>query len=313
MALGCNSFWPHDVHYSTHLTVVISIVAVITVVMNSMLIYALFKTKQTHTNTFRFIAAMSISDFFQGVLVMPATAITITIRDSHKSCFIDQATHYGFYLFGYFSYFMLMSITFDRLYILRRHHRVAKVLTKKQFAIFVIVILVVTCIGSYCGVAYISFQYQMVLMIVNVCLITSVFGSYACLLHKVRVHNVTVTKKLANSKFEGRVSVRVDTNASRVVWLLLVVLIITYVPFNVTTPWLSYVKYEMKVIPNSGLSIATMWAYALIFTYAFLNAFIFMRSNGKIRRYIWREFNGLLGARESSTQTNQRRTNSEAF
>ena len=313
MGLDCKSFWPHDLHYSTHLTVIITIIAVVTVVLNPLLIYSLFKTKQTHTNTFRFIIAMNISDFLQGAVVMPAKVVTITIRDSHKNCQLDQATQFGFYLFGYFSYFMLMAITFDRLYQLRRLRRTPKTFNLKQFAVFITICIISTVIGSYFSVTNISFSYQVAMMCTNVCLITSVFGSYACLLHRVRIHNASVTKNLANSNFQGHIQARVDTNASRVVWVLLAALIVTYVPFNVTTPWLTYVKYEKKQVPDNALSLATMWAYVLIFAYAFLNAVIFMKSNGKIRRFIWRGFRTLLGDRETSVQTIPRHTRSDAF
>lgn len=235
-------------------------IMIISLISNSLLLYSLAKTKQIYTNTQRFIIAMSISDLLQAVLVMPSTATTIAIREKHKSCMLDQLTHFGFYLFGYFSYFMLMSITFDRLYILRRHLRVPKALSTKQMASFLTTCFIVTFTGSYLGVKFISFRYQVTLMIINIGLIGFVFISYSCLLHKVRIHNTSVTKNLADSNFKGKVSAKVNVNASNVVWVLLVALLVSYVPFNVTTPWLSYVKYEKKDIPSTGLSIATMWA-----------------------------------------------------
>ena len=299
MALDCNSFWPHELHHWTHLTIIISIIAVLTVAINLLLIHSLFKTKQTRTNTFRFLIAMNISDLLQGALVMPATAITITIRDSHKNCHLDQATQFGFYLFGYFSYLMLMAIAIGRLYQLRRLRQFPKVLTGKQLTVLLGACFTVTVIWAYFGVAYISFKYQMALMVANICLISSVSVSYTRLIRKVRVHNLIVTKSLANANFQGHVQARVDTNASRVVWVLLAALIVTYVPFNVTTPWLTYVKYEKKQVPNNALSLATMWAYVLIFAYAFLNAVIFMKSNGKIRRFIWRGLEKFFRNRET--------------
>ena len=277
-------------------------VAVLTLILNPLLIYSLFKTKQTHTNTFRFIIAMSISDVLLGAIVMPASAITISIRENHKNCFLDQATQFGFYLFAYFSFFMLMSITFDRLYQLKRLRNSPKSFSPRQLAVLFVCCVVSTVFISYFGVASISFQYQIALVTGNFCLITPLLASYACLLHKVRIHNMVVTKNLANCNFKGRVSARIDTNTSKIVWVLLATLIITYTPFNVITPWLSYVKFEKKEIPNTGLSTATMWAYILYFVHTVINAIICMMSNRKTRRFVSNKFK-LSRGEEAEVQT----------
>ena len=303
MELSCKSFWPHDLQHPTHQIVIISIIAVLTLILNPLLIYSLFKTRQTHTNTFRFIIAMSVSDVLLGAFVMPATAVTISIRVNHKSCVLDQTTHFGFYLFAYFSLFMLMSITFDRLYQLRRLRNSPKSFNQKQLAGLFAFCIITTLFISYFGVAYISFNYQISLVAANCCLIAPLFGSYACLLHKVRIHNIVVAKNLANTNFQGRVSARIETKTSKVVWVLLVALIITYIPFNIITPWLSYVKYVKKEIPDMGLSTATMWAYILIYLHTVVNSLICMTSNSKTRRFIRSKFSKYLAGGEAEVQT----------
>ena len=303
MEFDCKSFWPHHIQHPTHLVVLIAIAAVLTLILNPLLIYSLIKTKQTRTNTFRFIIAMSISDVLLGAIVMPSTAVTIVIREYYKDCLLDKATQFGFYLLGYFSFLMLISITFDRLYQLKRLRNSPKSLTQKQLAIFLISCISSTVIISCVSVVYISFKYQLALAIINSCFLGFLFGSYACLLHKVRIHNIVATKNLANSNFQGYASARIDTNTSKVVWVLLFALTIFYVPFNFITPWMVYIQYEKREVPNSVLSTATIWAYILIFVHTVVNALICLTSNRKTRRFVWSKFNKPSVNREIEIQT----------
>ena len=268
--------------------------------LNSLLMYSIYKTKQTNTNTFRFMIAMCASDFLQAMIVMPAVAVTISIRGDHKSCLLDQLTHYGFYLFAYFSYFMLMCISFDRLYQIKKLRRSSRPLSNRQLCFLIGVCFVFTAISSYIGVSFISFPFQMALVGVNICLILSVFIAYSLLLRKVRIHNISVTKSLANTNFNGMVSARLDSQTTSLIWAMLVFLIITYVPFNIITPMLIYHKYEKNQIQSPAVSVATMWAFVFIFAYCSVNALVFFKGNGRIRRFVRRQVIGFLHEGESS-------------
>ena len=280
-------------------------VAVLTLILNPLLIYSLFKTKQTHTNTFRFIIAMSISDVLLGAIVMPASAITISIRENHKNCFLDQATQFGFYLFAYFSFFMLMSITFDRLYQLRNLRRTAKILSFKQTACLFVICVVATSLWAYLGVVLVSFVYQIYLVVVNACLFLTMVVSCTLLIREVRIHNLKVSPGLAKSTFRGRVSPRINTNASTIVGILLVTLIVNNAPFHIIIPWLSYVKFKKSETPSRELSIATMWAYIFVFAYAFTNTLIFLSSNYRIKRFLRRRFFKTLTRKQSTVYVAQ--------
>ena len=294
MDINCSSFWPNTLAHSTHLVVVISLIAVVTVTSNFTLIYILVKTNQTHRNTFRFILAMNASDVLHGAFVMPAIAVAISLRDTYQSCLFDQATHYGDYLFGYFSYFMLMCIAFDRLHQIRKMRVCASNLTSFQANAAILTCFLLSNVASYVGVRFISFRFQLSLTIINICLISSVFIAYSMLLHKVKVHNISVTKRLANTNFRGAVPIKLENNATKTVWMLLINLIIAYLPFNITTPWLSYYKYEKKENPGPTLSLATMWAYVMIFAYCTINSCIFAYGNSRIRHFIAAKMTGVI-------------------
>ena len=299
MEFDCKSFLPHHIQHPTHLVVLIAIAAVLTLILNPLLIYSLIKTKQTRTNTFRFIIAMSISDILLGAIVMPTTAIVTIVRERHKDCILDQGAQFGFYLFSYFSFSMLLSITFDRLYQLRSLRQSARAFSCNRIACILVSCLATAAVWAYISIAYISFAFQIALVVVNVCLFLIVLACYTRLIRKIRIHCLTVSSSLAKSNFRG-VSARIEINASKVVWILLVTLIVTCLPFNIISPWLLYVKYEKKIVPNSILTTSTMLAYLLVFTYAFANALIFLSTNYRIRRFLWRRFGKMLASKQTS-------------
>ena len=300
MELSCKSFWPHDLQHPTHLIVIVSIIAVITLILNLLLIYSLFKTRQTHTNTFRFIIAMSVSDVLLGAFVMPATAVAISIRGDGKSCRLDQSTQFGLYIFTYFSFFMLVSITFDRLYQIRSLRISARTFSSKQIFGILTAILAFSIIWTYFAIINISFDYQMFVVSFNVCLFLIMMISCACLIRKVRIHNLTVASNLGKSSLRSRISARIEINASKVVWVLLMTIIVSYLPINIVTPWLSYVRYKKRERPNSEMSASLMWACIFEFAYASVNAFIFIMTNCKIKRFLWRRIVMVLTNKESS-------------
>jgi len=298
--MSCNSFWPRDLRHPTHLTVVISIIAVLALILNPLLIYSLYKTRQTHTNTFRFIIAMSVSDVLLGAFVMPATAVAIFVRRDHKSCLLDQATQFGIYIFTYFSFFMLICITFDRLYQLRSLRVSARTLTGKQMFGILATILAFSIFWTYFAIINFSFDYQIFVVSFHVCLFLVMLVSCAFLIRKVRIHNMTVASSLGKSSLRSRISARIEINASKVVWILLMTIIVSYLPINVVTPWLSYVKYKKREMPNRDMSTSLIWACIFEFVYASVSAFIFIMTNCKIKRFLWRKIVMVLANKESS-------------
>ena len=296
----CNSFWPRDIPHRIQFIIVLPILSVTAVVCNSLLIYSLIKTKQTQKTSFRFITIMSISDLFIGTIVMPSMAVTIALRDTYHDCWLDQITNYLFYFLCYFSYFMLMCIAFDRLHQVRRQKLFASAFTVKQANTIIAFCLALAAIGSYFLVAYISFTLQVVLVSINICLITSVIVAYILVLRRIKVHNITVRRNLANRNHKGSIPARMDATLTKTITVLLALLVVAYVQFNITTPWMTYIKYTELREPRASLRMATMWAYMFTLAYCFTNAIIIMYTNGRTRRFIRQWFNSYLGKRSST-------------
>lgn len=291
MRYVCNSFWPDNLNHPLQFLIALSIFSIIAVVCNSILIYTLVKTKQTQKSPFLFVLVMSLSDLLIGTVVMPAIAIAVSLRHRYRSCLLDQIINFMYYFLCYFSYFMLMCIAFERLYKVRKRSLCGNLLTSRQAYTIVIICLVVSAFGCYFAVTLISFALQVTLTTVNVCLISTVFVSYIMVLRKIKVHSQTVQLNLSRRQHRSSVFSTMDAPSTRTITFLLVTLIITYAPFNITTPILTYVKYNQHRSPSHALSIATMWAYLFILAYCFTNAIIIMHTNGRTRRFIRQKFN----------------------
>lgn len=304
----CNSFWPSPVplSYAIHLVVLIGLASVIAVISNGVLLYSLYRTKQLETVMNKFVAAMSISDLLHSVLVMPVFAVTLTIRHKKRICLLEKGTHFGLYLFAYFSYFMLMCIAFDRFFHIRRARHHGSTISVFQMKLLMWSFAVISLLVSYVGISYISFPFQVVNCVVNVLLISIVFVLYSTLVRKVRIHNRNFAKLMANSNISGHTQTKMDMTATRTMWMLLGTLFFCYAPFNITTPILSYVLYEQHVESDVALSLATTWAYVLIMYNCTINAILFGYGNGIIRRFIMRSIRDIISSETpSSSQIEQ--------
>ena len=298
----CATLWPCNIprKYSLHLVIFILVVSVWTIACNSVVIYCLYKTKQITANINKFVLLMSISDLMNGITVMPSFAIAIAMGQKSRNCMLEKVTLFGMHMFGYFSFFLLICISRDRYYQIRRLRVSGSSLTRLQTRLHVAASFLASQICAWLGITVQSFTFQIVICIINIILLSAMFIIYTLLLRRIRGYQRRVASSITSTPTGPQ---RFDKSVAKTIWMLFFALFLSYIPFNITTPMFSYFVNKIGTQPGTALQVIIMWSYLLASSYSGVNAMILAFGNGAIRRFIKRRIREITSSKRQYCTT----------
>eukprot|EP00794_Sanderia_malayensis_P011140 gene11140-12312_t len=291
---SCPSLWPLDipkVHLNTWATLT-AILSPLTFACNATLIYSLFKTKQLNSITNKFILLMSISDLCTSVFVFPLMVVMIVLKNDYRNCQFELAVKYLAMIFGYFSFFMLCSVSVDRYVHVTKLNRYNRFMNdfrmKLMVAVSIIMSVTIGAISVY-GPSLLSLQ--LTLHIINIISITFVFSVYMHVFCRIRMHIENFKQVISEGKSAPSANreAKREFCAIKTIRALLGTVIILYSPYNIVSPIFVYYQFHKGVTPPPSVSIATYIAYTIVLSNPAINAIIYSFGNSAVKRFIFRK------------------------
>ena len=299
----CLSIWPLDMPWSHLITwaVATSILSPITIIANSALIYGLYKTQQLTTITNKFVLIMSFSDLALGIVVLPSMVAMICLKDTFRNCKLELFVEYGSYLFGYFSFFLLICISLDR------YIHVTKLNQYNRFMNdFRMKVIIVICFITSAGIAFIStmfpsFPLQVAINLSDAVGISFMFFLYSRVFRKIAIQAEKLKQMLEEQGTQKSTNGerKREFSATKTIRIVLGTLLLLYLPYNISSAARSYyIKVDNFTSPLA-IEIAMYWSYVFLFSNAAINAMIICHGNSVVKRFLLRRLRPV----ESSVDT----------
>ena len=272
------------------LALIFAVVALAAVVANSVLIYALYKTNQLVSITHKFVLIMNLSDLCSGVISLPLIIAVITMRQ--RACAFDLAVQFVIFLFAYFSFFILMTISVDRYIHVTKLNRYNSFMNTFRMKLIVAVTIVTSLAVSYLSIAIHSFYFQLSLIISNLICVGCTFWVYCAISRKISVHSENFQRMLRSLSVSNPIKEnKRELSSTKTIRLLLGALFVLYFPYNIVSLVYVYSKYSLRRDPTLAVKFLLCCSYVFVFVNASANAVVFAYGNTAVRRFILRQFN----------------------
>ena len=292
MEVCTDTMWPMYVSKGNLIAWSVTIAALIpvSVILNVVLIVAMFKTGEVKSFTSHFVIFMSLSDIGLGAIVLPMIFSMLAVDELRTNCIYQKAVLFSACIFAYTSFFMLMAIAMDRYFLITKLTKYKAVMTKMRFKIVVVMIVLASLSCAVVTTISYTFYLHMIFVSTIVVVIGTIYVFYAKLVRHIDRRSTTVTRCNAstNERLVSRKSFRRkrDVSVVKTVKLLLATIFVLYMPYNIISSVWSYYRFQLKRNPGDALNIAEFWSYVLIYLNCSANAVIYGHGNGKIRRFI---------------------------
>ena len=317
----CVSIWPLDIPFSHLVTFACSqaILCPFTIISNSLLVYALVKTRQLNSISNKLILMMNISDLCMGVLGQPLIVIMVSLKRIFRNCAFEKFVQYIVFLSANFSWFMLLCIAIDRYFSITKLNRYNLYMNNVRMKILIIVSFIIANILAATLHFAPSFDMQVVFNVANITMMIVVSLVYVLILQKLKAHSNKLAFHMKTAitpiiitlhpvrletitEVEEDVSGRsaeviqlpkrsslvskIELSATKTIQTLLFTMFALYSPYNIVSAYWAYFKYEKRENPSMALNISLFWTYFIVLSNASVNACIIINGNSKTRKFI---------------------------
>ena len=263
------------------------------IILNTFLCHAIRKLKLLQTVSYRFILALAISDLCNGLLVQPL--YTLEYANAFRGSQYDQefqvVMQFLAYVFGQYSGYMVVVISFDR-YLHMRHlnnfnvymtSNKTKFLTFFGIALSLVVGIVQTSsifFGLYVHMRIFTLTANVILSFVGI-----FFYLRAFLTTKKRVDSLQLSNNISLSTVNH--IRRADLQFAKGVLIILISLSLCYFPYFLTAIHLSFKIIQGKDRNGIGSTFYLVFYCTIIFVFMvpLMNALVMCIFNRAVRKY----------------------------
>ena len=220
----CLSFLALDISKPHYLifAIVFGLLSPISVALNSILLYALYKTGQLKTLSNKLIALMTSSDLCIGIIVLPALAVTIGMKKVSKNCLLDISVNYLATVFVIFSFLMLICISIDRYLHVTKLIRYNAYMNRFRMWTLIIMNFGIVNVVAIIGAIFHTFILQVIVTLINGPVIGFTIMIYVGMLKRLRNHQRRLQTRMSDNtmdtvKVTQNNDVEAEQNVSNVV------------------------------------------------------------------------------------------------
>ncbi|XP_065059405.1 adenosine receptor A2b-like [Rhopilema esculentum] len=268
------------------------VVAVLNILINGFLIYALRKTQQLKNLSNQFIACLSLSDCGVGLLAQPL--IIATLWNKHMgviSCNTEMATQAVGFTFCHFSGVMLAIIAVDRHLHIKYKNKYnfymnsSRAIKVVALNLFIALIVAGGSVLSSTQHTYITFDQAM--MSIDTIVVLFIWLNYILIFRLIKEHMRTIHRKDSEGNTQVLSKVKADAAFAKTMVLIMTSQAICYFPYFLS----SSLRSKKDVVHReSWLGSFRWWSLLLVYLCSSLNALIFIFRNAKIKRHFFRQF-----------------------
>lgn len=254
------------------------LIGILNVSGNAILIWALRRTGQTKSLSFRLIAIMSVSDMTVGITGL--VFLTMLLLELYENyCWLKLWTEFLLITCNYISISMIFLIALDRYLHMKYLERYSEKFTKKRGYSFVIASFMLALSSGIVLILQVPLKVHLILESVFSLLTSPIFASVIILYQiaqrtvKRKAHQITrhaINENRALAKAAKRVSICIILLSSPILILLI----------------LDNFHIYLKVFDVKALNTCRWLAYITYLGNGFGSSIIFMLQNSPIRRFL---------------------------
>ncbi len=282
-AMTCQTVFVHDMKVTGVAAVIMMVLystgAILNILLNSALLYSVWKLKLHSRPIYKFLIVMTSSDLLTGIVLLPLTMYFFWVPNCFVSMFILQPLYY---FQVSIAILMILLIAVDRFLHMKYLNRYNSIMSnRKSYYLItssVLNSLLVAGLSILVAINEVIFQFYFGATIT----VAIMLGFIALLYYKAfkAVKNRVKGANLATT------NPRPEIRFLRAAVLLTLSLVLCFIPSMVTSTLRFYVKFYKRREPNSILDMAYTFTSNGLVWYSFLNAAIWISNDRKVWQFL---------------------------
>ena len=276
---------------------------------NSLLLYGIYKTKQTKSFTNRMFIVMSISDLICGSIVIPVYFANVYIDQHPLKCHqLSQVEGYVYSFFSIVSAINTMTLAIDRFVFIRHPFKYKQIFNKKRTLALAVYISYSISTGLIIMETDATETFYIAAIVLLSLVFTTSITLNVFLVKYIRKQNKEI-RRLSNTYMQSSYQKR----ATHTVMIITLVLVLTHLPQLGLLGRMFRRNRHPKVEFDRTTIIYFHWARLLVLANAGLNALIYISKNQSIIKLYRKRCKSLsmrslrsftLSSRNTSTSSN---------
>ncbi|XP_065065794.1 histamine H2 receptor-like [Rhopilema esculentum] len=262
------------------------IFAFVNILSNSLLIFALYKSKQHRTFSNKFILIMTLSDLCFGIFAQPVTG-AFWISSRQRNCLEVKSIHFMVIFLGCISVLMILLISVDRYLHVTKPIRYQTMMNTNRMILLVVSCFISGFIAATISVVWESFYRKLTILIFNFVLKTVFLILNTKTLKTLERHQRNAIFRFQpGSRNEMPNSQNERLAAVKTIRLVLGLFLICYTPYNIASVFWTHHGFKKSSAAGVLLETTYIWSGVIAASVSFLNSLIFIRGNIKCRRVV---------------------------
>lgn len=270
-------------------TAIMSLIIIPTILLNTLVLAAVWKSPLLHTPSNVLICGLAASDLGVGVSIMPiiiATSVAYSEDILHVWCQARTLSNLIAAFFAGVSFVTITLISVDRMIALKFHLRYGSVVTCKRCVLSLVALWIAGMVISSSHLWYVKFLHWVTVFVFSLCLSLCTFNN-ATILLILRRHRVEIARLEAQIEVNQDPKENVNLNmaqrrrtSSNMLWVY-GLFVLCYAPFLIVRIFKNFTTGHTKTT-----FIAFTFTYFMVFCNSFLNPILYCMKIRAIRRSV---------------------------
>ncbi|XP_065065710.1 alpha-1A adrenergic receptor-like [Rhopilema esculentum] len=272
--------------YTTIAGAIMIILAFFNILSNSLLIFALHKSKQLRTFSNKFILTMTVSDLCFGIFAQPVLG-AFWISSRQRKCLELKSVEFVVTFLVCISVLMILLISLDRYLHITKPTRYQAMMNTNRMILLVVSCLISGFVAATISVVWESFYRQLTIVIFNFMFMTVFLILNTKTIKFLERHHKNAVFRFQPGNRKEMPNFRTERLAAvKTIRLVLGLFLVCYTPSNISSVFWTYHDFKRNSAPGVLLDTIYKWTFVIANSVSFLNSMIFIRGNTKCRRVV---------------------------
>ncbi|XP_029191768.2 melanocortin receptor 4-like [Acropora millepora] len=266
----------------TILATVAVVLAILTILGNFLVLYALRKCQSLQNSTRALLASLALSDLGIGLFAYPlfvAYCLSIVYNNVDLFCAIQSPYAMVGYCLASVSFFTMTLISLDRFYAVKLRHRYHQVVTIRRVVITLTAFWIFGLAWSFFWLVSESLTGVTVFIIIFCCIIITTVSSVRTYL-AIRHHQLQIHAHISQQQGESQVSMGAYKKSLNTMMLIFALLLACYLPY------FTVVGVIMATPPSSYTVLAFNVTSTIVYFNSLLNPIVYCVKMRQIRQEV---------------------------
>ena len=266
----------------TILATVAVVLAILTILGNFLVLYALRKCQSLQNSTRALLASLALSDLGIGLFAYPlfvAYCLSIVYNNVDLFCAIQSPYAMVGYCLASVSFFTMTLISLDRFYAVKLRHRYHRVVTIRRVVMTLTAFWIFGLAWSFIWLVSESITGVTVFIIIFCCIIITTVSSVRTYL-AIRHHQLQIHAHISQQQGESQVSMGAYKKSLNTMMLIFALLLACYLPY------FTVIGVIMATPPSSYTVLAFNVTSTIVYFNSLLNPIVYCVKMRQIRQEV---------------------------